>query len=131
MNPIALTGIVELAKKLIPDKDKLAELEAEVKQAQNALDQLILNTTTTPWVDALVKLLYAAERFIRPLGAAAMTAFGLYAHLKGLNIDPMTHGLIDGAFPAWGASRHVHQNNRIKKDKKDVARPSGRLYGSK
>ncbi len=125
------TGLLELARKLIPDKDKLAELEGEVAKAQNELDKLLLQTTTTPWVDGFVKILYALERFIRPLGAAAMTAYGLYAHTKGIQIDPMMHGMIDGAFPAWGTSRHVHQNNRIKKDKEDVPRPTGRLYGPK
>lgn len=121
MAPIVFAGILELAKKLIPDKDKYKELETQVKQAEIEFDRLLLGTTTTPKVDAFVKILYAVERFIstlwRPLGSAAMTAFGLYAHYKGMSIDTMTHSMLDGAFAAWGVSRHMNKTEELKNKK--------------
>lgn len=108
-------GIVKIADKLIPDKDKLAELEAEVKRAQSALDQLLLTTTTTPWVDGLVKILYATERFIRPVGSFLMLLFAAYADTHGIKLSPEIEYVLYGAFPAWGVSRHSLQKEKIKK----------------
>lgn len=124
MNPLVFTAILEVAKKLIPDKDKFKELETQVQQAKIEVDRLIMSTQTIPWVDAVVKLMYAFERFInslwRPLGAAAMTAFGMYAHWKGIDIGEANHLLMDGAFPGWGLSRHVTKTEEIRRKRQPL-----------
>jgi hypothetical protein len=105
-------SIFSIVDQLVPDKDLNAKLK-------NALDLELIKTNTVPWVDAAVKLLYAIKQFIRPLGALAMTAFGMYAHYKGMSIDPTTHAMIDGAFPAWGVSRWDEKKKGVEKPPKD------------
>lgn len=106
MNSVLLSGILSIGKELIEDKDKKNEF------ADKAMERL-LATETHPFVDAVVKLSYAADQItkglLRPLGAAVMTAFGIYAHLNGIEIDGALHAMFDGAFPAWGASRHAEK----------------------
>lgn len=133
MNPIFFGPIVELVKELIPDGDKRKELEAKLEGARIEMDRMILSTTTTPRTDAFVKILYALERFVgslwRPLGAAAMTAFGMYAHWKGIDLGgALNHGVFDGAFGAWGLSRHMEKRDNAKKG---TPLPEIKLYGSK
>lgn len=122
MNPLIFQGIIELAKELIPDRDKFKKFETEVDKAKIEFDRLVLGTSTTPNVDAFVKILYAVERFatslFRPVGSALMTGFAMYAHYKGgLGIDPAVLYAMDGAFPGWGLSRHLHKKEEIKRRK--------------
>lgn len=113
MDNILFGPVIDLVRELIPDGDKRKELEAKIETARIETDRMILTTTTTPKVDAFVKVLFALERFIgtlwRPIGSAAMTAFGAYAHYKGIQIDTGLQAMLDGAFPAWGVSRHVEK----------------------
>lgn len=135
LNPLA--PLFDLISEAIPDPDKRRELEAKITQARIQVDQLIMQTTTIPWVDALVKIMYALERFIvtlwRPIGAAAMTAFGMYAHYKGIDIGEANHLILDGAFPAWGASRHMEKTKKINKqpDLPDIVYRDPTARGSK
>lgn len=106
-----LTEIVGLGREFITDKDKLAELQYKALELSQNLKMAALTQKTVPWVDAVVKLLV----FARPMGAAAMTAFGAYAHWKGIDLGgEVIHTVFDGAFPAWGASRHVNKNTEVK-----------------
>ena len=123
MSPMSFLGnlispVTNLAGKLIMDKDKYAELQFKKAELRSKRDLKLLAITTTPRIDAFVKLLYAIKDVIipmmRPLGAAAMTAFGIYAHYKGLDLDPVMHGIFDGAFPAWGTSRHINKQTETK-----------------
>ena len=125
MNPILITGAFELGKKLldigdqfIEDKDKKAEYAFTIAKLSQEFSNTILTTTTNPKVDALVKVMYAMRDVIiplfRPLGAALITAFGLYAHNKGIEIDPVIHGTLDAAFPGWMTGRQVHKSQEIK-----------------
>lgn len=119
------TTIIEelssLASEFIEDPDKKREIDYKIQDLEFGLRKSLLATTTTPKVDAFVKLLIAFRDIIlpllRPLGAAAMTAFGMYCHLNGIEIDGAVHAILDGAFPAWGASRHVHKSNELKQQK--------------
>lgn len=140
MNTLLFTGILEVAKKLIPDSDKRAELETKIESARIEMDRMLLSTTTTPKTDAFVKILYAVERFVstlwRPIGSAAMTAFGMYAHWKGIDLGgAVNHAVFDGAFAAWGASRHMEKQKKA--SRKDDPLPDielkdrTKLYGSK
>jgi hypothetical protein len=131
MNLNPLTGIFEgligIGRELITDKDKLIEYEFRTKELHQKGMELIVSTQTIPWVDATVKIMYALIAFARPVGSAAMTAFGIYAHYKQIPIDGAIHAVFDGAFPAWGTSRHINKNKeqeeitkRLKKQQYDV-----------
>lgn len=113
--------VSSLVSEFIEDPDKKREIDYKLQDLEFGLRKSLLATTTTPKVDAFVKLLIAFRDIIlpllRPLGAAAMTAFGMYCHLKGVEIDGAVHAVMDGAFPAWGASRHVHKSNELKQQK--------------
>lgn len=105
----AIESITGLISEFITDPDKAAEFRFK-------LDQTLLQTITTPRTDAFVKILIATRDIIipmiRPLGAAAMTAAGLYFQYKGIEVDTTIEALTVGAFPAWGASRHVNKQTQ-------------------
>ncbi len=117
MNLLTLVpDILDAAKRFIPDKKQLAEFEHDISTLKLELDKTLLTTKTVPWVDATIKILYALKEVIipmfRPLGGAAMTAFGMYCHLKGVEIDIGLHAILDGALPAWGLSRHAEKGRK-------------------
>ena len=112
---------MDLGSEYILDKDKAMAVRAEVEMARLQMAIAMASTTTIPWVDALVKLVTVFAQLIRPLGTFAMSAFGAYAHMKGLGIDPMLHGIFDGSFPSWGISRHVEKNRRVEAEVKYAA----------
>lgn len=124
MNPLlapiteVFTGLIGLGKELIVDKDKQIEYAFKIAEMQHSLVEKIMTMQTTPKVDAFIKILYAIKEvgipLLRPLGSAAMTAFGAYAHAKGLHIDPVSQTLLDGAFPGWMTSRHLEKKNASK-----------------
>lgn len=102
----AIESVTGLISEFIEDPDKQAELRLKLSQS-------LLQTTTTPKTDAFVKILIAfhdiALPMLRPLGAAAMTAVGLYFQYKGIDMDAGLQAVVTGAFPAWGASRHINK----------------------
>ena len=101
-----IAGLFNLGGKLIEDKDKKTEYAFKVME-------LMLNVKTYPIIDALVKLSYASEQIMkglfRPVGAAAMTGFAMWASYKGVTLDTAAQTVLYGAFPAWGASRHAEK----------------------
>lgn len=102
--------LFKLGDKLIVDQDKKIEYAFKMQELTFKAMETMLSTSTVPWVDALVKILYALKTLFRPILGALMTAFGAYAHVKGIEISPTMHAVFDGAFPAWGISRHVSKN---------------------
>ena len=104
------SSLVGLASEFIEDPDKRIEYQFKAQELNINFMQAVTSTVTIPWVDALVKLMYAFIAILRPLGSAAMTAFGIYAHYKQIPIDGAMHAVLDGAFPAWGASRHMNKH---------------------
>jgi len=112
----AMKDIFGLADQLITDKDKLIEFKFKAMDLNLQAQSQLLKTQTIPWVDALVKVMYAANMFWRPLVGACMTAFGAYAHFRGIQIEPALHAVFDGAFPAWGVSRHVEKAKKADAD---------------
>lgn len=108
-----LSEILGLVREVVPDKDKQNELTNKLLMAEKEFDRTLLTTSTTPKADAFVKVLFAIERFIgslwRPLGGAALTAFGMYCHWKGISLPDMAHVAADAAFPTWGAAREVQK----------------------
>ena len=101
-------GLIDLGKEYIPDKDKQVEFAFKMFDAQQKVNMTIMQQQTVPWVDALVKIMFAVNSLWRPIMGAAMTAFGIYAHIKGIPMGEF-QWIFDGAFPAWGVSRHFNK----------------------
>lgn len=110
-----ISGIIGIGKELIVDKDKQVEFAFKAQEQLVQFQLALLQTKTTPKVDAFVKVVYSLKGFIRPIGGALMTGFGMYCHLKQIPIDTTLHAVLDGALPAWGVSRHVEKNSPKKK----------------
>lgn len=119
-----IPGLFKLGDKLIVDKDKKAEYAFKVQEMMFRQMEIMLNVKTYPWVDGLVKLSYASETIIkglfRPLGAACLTGFAIYADIYDIEISEGIEYILYGAFPAWGASRHVEKSNKAKNKKYEV-----------
>jgi len=114
----AITGVKDLISEFIVDEDKKNQINYQIQELEFGLRENLLKTTTTPKVDAVVKLMIATKDVVipmlRPVGAACMTAFGMYCHAKGISMETATQVIMDGAFPAWGASRHVAKKDELK-----------------
>lgn len=118
-----LDDIVGLFGKFVPDKDKMAELAVKVEELQQAFKLALLNTTTTPRVDAVVKLMYAlsdiGKGMVRPLGSAGAFVFGLFhpdlVQQAANSLPPeyqwMVPAAVFGSFPGWMTSRHFGKKN--------------------
>ncbi len=114
-----IPSLFKIGDKLIVDKDKKAEYAFKVQEMMFKQMEVMLNVKTFPWIDGLVKLAYASEAIIkgllRPLGAAALTGFAIYADVTGIELSESISLILYGSFPAWGASRHVNKQTEIKK----------------
>jgi len=88
-----LPSLFKLGDKLIEDKDKKAEFA-------NSIAMSLIGQQTYKWVDALVKLAYASEAIIkglfRPIGAACMMAFAIYAELTGIELFESIQAMLYG-----------------------------------
>jgi len=115
-------GLFKLGDKLIVDQDKKAEYAFRIQEMANDFAKTMLAVKSYPWVDALVKLAYASEAIIkglfRPIVATCMFAFAVYAETHAIELSATAETLLYGAFPAWGASRHVDKQR--KKPKKPI-----------
>jgi len=75
MNIIAqmIAPLTGLASELIEDPDKKAEFAFKLAELEIQLQSKMLETKTSPKIDALVKLAYAGEAIVkglfRPIGA--------------------------------------------------------------
>ncbi len=111
-------SLTALLSEFVVDDEKMAQIQLEVDKIEVGVINQLLKTSTTPKVDAFVKILVAIRSLIipmlRPLGAGAMTAFGLWCHYDGIQMDGAVHAMLDGSFPAWGASRHVNKQAETK-----------------
>ena len=114
----AIDGLFDVLGQVITDKDLIAKLEVEKEKLRLAIQSELLKTQTIPWVDALIKVMVALPNVVlpllRPLGSAAMTAAGLYASFKGVELNDAVEVAAVSAFPAWGASRHVNKQTHEK-----------------
>jgi len=121
----AFTSLTGLISEFITDEDLRAKLNVQLQELETGITNQLLQTTTTPKVDAFVKILIAFKNVIiplfRPLGAGCMTAFGMYCHYQSIPLDGATQVVMDGAFPAWGASRHVEKQKKIAKKPDDYS----------
>lgn len=104
-----INELLGIAKEAVVDKDKLNEINLKIMELTHSFQMAMISSQTVPWVDALVKFMYAMVALAAPLGSFAITCAGLWFHYKGVAIDPMTHAAIDGTFPGWRALRHVEK----------------------
>jgi hypothetical protein len=113
-----IPSLFKIGDKLIADEDKKMEFAFKVQEmAFKQMEQLI-NAKTYPWVDALVKLAYASEQIIkglfRPIASACMLAFAMYCEVSTIELSDGVQAILYGAFPAWGASRHIDKQKKKK-----------------
>lgn len=108
-----IPGLFKIGDKLIQDSDKKAEYAFRVQEQAFKQMEVLIGAKTYPWVDALVKLSYAAEQIIkglfRPILASVALGFGIFFELTGIEVSPLVEGVLFGSFPAWGVSRHVEK----------------------
>ena len=108
-----IPGLFKIGDKLIEDKDLKAEYAFKVQEMAFKQMEVLINVTTYPWVDALVKMAYASEQIIkglfRPIIAAVGFGFGLYFELNNIEVSGTVETILFGTFPAWGISRHVEK----------------------
>lgn len=119
-----LPSLFKLGDKMIVDEDKKSEFAFKVQEMAFKQMETLINAKSYPWVDALVKLAYASEQIIkglfRPIGAAIMTGFVIYAEVTGIQLSGAVETILVSAFPAWGASRHASKQKEAKKDDGDM-----------
>lgn len=115
--------LIKLGSELIEDPDKKNEYAHKALEATLDYQKTIISTKTSPKVDAFVKIMYAFSDIIqkvwRPLIGGAMTAFGAYCHYKGIDVGDASQIIFDGAFPAWGVSRHATKKDEEKRKQAD------------
>lgn len=106
-----ISPVANIADKLVMDKDKYAELQFKRVELKHDKEMKLLETTTTPTIDAWVKLLMAFKDVIlpmfRPVGSAAMSGFAIYCRIEGIELPPTAEALMAAAFPGWMTSRHM------------------------
>lgn len=118
-------SIIGLVSEYIEDPDLRAKLVVEVQKLEHQSMQTLLATSTTPIVDATVKLMYALTALFRPLASIGIFIYGL-AHPEALQslyeidatVGTVAGGAIFGAAPAWGISRHLEKKEKIKEEQK-------------
>lgn len=117
MSIALLTGILKIGSKFVEDKD------AKAKFAHDAM-AMMLKSQTYKWVDALVKLSYAAEQItkglLRPLGSFALAGFAMYCELNDVDLSETMQAMLYGSPVAWGASRHSEKKNKAKVKRKQT-----------
>ena len=115
-----IPGLFSIGGKLIEDKDKRNEFAFKALELTYTIMLKMLETKTYPWVDGLVKLAYASEHIIkglfRPIGAALMFAFGIYAELNTLELSEPIQYMLFGALPAWGVDRGLNKRKKQEPD---------------
>lgn len=101
--------VLGIVKEAVVDKDKRNEINLKLAELQHSVQMALITSQTVPWVDALVKFMYALVALAAPIGSFAITAFGLYCYYKQVQIPEHVHTLITSAFPAWRGMRHLEK----------------------
>ncbi len=115
-----ISPVTNIASKMIMDKDKYAELQFKKVELTADAKNKLLEKTTTPNVDAAVKLMIAFRDILlpmmRPVGSLAMAAFAAYAAKNGIDLPVELQSMLYGAFPAWGLGRQFDKGAKNKID---------------
>lgn len=117
-------SIVGLVSEYIEDPDLRAKLTTEIQKQTIDFQKAVLQTQTTPRADAFVKILYATRDVIipmlRPVGSAALTAFGAYLAYNQIPTPEWLDAVLVAAFPGWMASRHVTKVKEVEKSAEET-----------
>lgn len=105
----------EFIEEVLALGEVVTETDKEQQQFDREVRYLAAKHLHVRWAEGFRVMVLAVNALWRPLGALAMTAFGAYCHLHGVEMIESAHLLFDGAFPAWGASRHVIKNKEASK----------------
>jgi len=113
--------ITDLIGEWVEDKDLAAKLAFEIQKEQLSFNKTILSSTTTPFVDGLVKIVYALVPLMRPIGSFILALIGIDA-LPEISEAVASSETLTGAaasdpggfaqagllslFPGWMYSRH-------------------------
>ena len=113
-----INGFTGLISEFITDDDLKNKLDFEAKKLKFELDKTLLQTNTTPNVDAFVKIMIAMRDIIipmfRPVGSAVMSCFGAYCIYAGIVLPESIQYLLFGSPLAYGVSRHLDKGNKQK-----------------
>ena len=111
--------VFDVIDQLVEDKDLKLQLTKEMRELEISSMETLVKTSTTPWVDALVKLMYASVALVRPLTSVGIFLYGLVfpEKLSALYAIDQTLGTVAGAAvfgsaPAWGISRHLEKKKK-------------------
>ena len=107
-------SLVNLGSEFIIDKDKQIEFNYKARELVNGFHVELLKTQTIPWVDALIKFMLATKGLYRPAGAFILALVGSYFAYKQIDIPEWLYGVLFGAGPAWGWSRHEEKKERAR-----------------
>ena len=114
----AIEGITNLISEFITDDDLRAKLDFETKKLEFELDKVLLSTTTTPRMDAFVKLLVATRDIIipliRPIASVAMACFAAYCTTENIPLPSYVQEALFGAPVLYGTSRHIAKKEEQK-----------------
>lgn len=109
----AFKSLIDLGSEYIEDPDKRNEFNMKVMEARNDLSLAVIQSKTTPKVDAIVKLLYAMRDtvlpLLRPVGSAILTGFVAYMRYNGTPLSTELEVMLASAFPGWMLSRHIQK----------------------
>jgi len=120
----AIEGITDLISEFITDDDLRAKLNFETEKLKFELDKALLSTTTTPRMDAFIKLMIASRDIIiplfRPLGSIIMACFGAYCVVNNIMIPDVIQVALFGSPLAYGASRHAAKKEEQKTERAKI-----------
>jgi len=101
--------VTNIVDKMVIDKDKYAEIQLKKVEFKHDAQMALLQQTTTPNVDAAVKVLIALRDVViplfRPVGAIAMAMFAGYCATHDIVLPDYAQAALYGAPLGWGASR--------------------------
>lgn len=106
---------LSIIDQFVEDKDLRNELAVKQLELMYGLLEKIINTSTVPQVDALVKLILALIALARPLGALYLTIMGVdmaSASIQAGGEVNMVEGTLIGAFPTWGVAREADKRQK-------------------
>ena len=105
-----ISPVTSIADKLVMDKDKYAELQFKKVELSEKRHMALLKQTTTPKIDAFVKLLMAFRDLVipmfRPLGSMGMAVFAGYCITNGIEVPEYLLAAMGLSPIGWGYSRH-------------------------
>ena len=126
----------------VEDKDLKAKLGFELSRLQIDMQRTVVTMSTTPTMDAFVKLLYATRDVIipmlRPLGASLLTGAAVYMEMHHVAMPEWLTAMLGSAFPSWMVSRHLDKRTeKIEETKrqtiaaqKEVAQSGNPFFGN-